>query len=157
MEIAELLGEKYKYLYNSVPTTESELYEINSTIKNHIINVDVNVAITPHIIETCSKRLKRGKDDGNHGFKSDHIIDGSKKLFLYLSLFFRTMIVHGYNPSDLLISTIISIPKDLKGSLSKSDHYRGISLVSSICKLFDYVIINLYDKQLKTSDMQFGF
>ena len=34
---------------------------------------------------------------------------------------------------------------------------RGISLVNSIGKLFDYVIINLYDKQLKTSDMQFGF
>ena len=101
--------------------------------------------------------MKRGKDDGNYGFKSDHIINGSKKLFLYLSLLFRTMIVHGYNPSDLLLSTIIYILKDLKGSLSKSDNYRGISLVNSICKLFDYVIIKLYDKQMKTSDMQFGF
>ena len=79
VEIAELLAEKYKYLYNSVPTTESELCEINSTIKHHITNVDV--AITPHIIETCTKRLKCGKDDGNHGFKSDHIINGSKKYF----------------------------------------------------------------------------
>ena len=78
MEIAELLAEKYKYLYNSVPTTESEMYEINSTIKNHITNVDVDVAITSYNIETCTKRLKRGKDDGNHGFKSDHIINGSK-------------------------------------------------------------------------------
>ena len=42
---------------------------------------NVDVAITPHIIETCTKKLKRGKDDGNHGFKSDHIINGSKKLF----------------------------------------------------------------------------
>ena len=132
VEIAELLAEKYKYLYSSVPTTESELPEINSTIKHHITNVDVYVVITPHIIETCTKRLKRGKDDGNHGFKSDHIINGSKKLVLYLSLLFRTMIVHGYNPSDLLLSTIISIPKDLKGSLSKSDNYRAISLVNSI-------------------------
>ena len=47
------------------------------------------------------------------------------------------MLVHGYNPSDLLLSTIISISKDLMGSLSKSDNYRGISLVNSICKLFD--------------------
>ena len=29
--------------------------------------------------------------------------------------------------------------------------------IINICKLFDYVIINLYDKQLKTSDMQLGF
>ena len=74
MEIAELLAEKYKYLYNRVPNKESKLYEINSTIKNHIINVDVD-------IETCTKRLKRGTDDGNHGFKSDHIINGSKKFY----------------------------------------------------------------------------
>ena len=78
-----------------------------------------------------------------------------KKLCLYLSLLFRTMLVHGYNPSALLLLTMISIPKDIMGSLSKSDNYRGISLVNSICKLFDYVIINLYDKQLKTSDIQF--
>ena len=56
------------------------------------------------------------------------------------------MLVHGYNPSDLLLLTIISIPKDLKDSLSKRDNYRGICGVNSICKLFDYVIINLYDK-----------
>ena len=68
-KIAELLAEKYNYLYNSVLTTESEVYEKNSTIKNHITNVDLDVAITPHIIETCTKRLKRGKDDGNHGLK----------------------------------------------------------------------------------------
>ena len=63
------------------------------------------------------------------------------------------MFVHGYNPSDLLLLTIIYIPKDLKGSLSNSDNYRGISLVNSISKYFDYVIINLYDKLLNTSDM----
>ena len=97
VEIAELLAEKYKYLYNSVPTMESELDELNNTINNHITNVDVDIAIKPHIIETCTKRLKRGKDDGNYGFKLDLIINGSKKLFLYLSLLFRTMVVHGYN------------------------------------------------------------
>ena len=71
VEITELLVEKNKYLYNNAPTKESEPYEINSTIKNHLTNVDVDIAITPHIIETCTKRLKRGKDYGNYGFKSD--------------------------------------------------------------------------------------
>ena len=65
------------------------------------------------------------------------------------------MIVHGYNPSDLLLLTIMSIPKDMKGSLAKSDNYRGISLINSMCKLFDYVIIDLYDTEFQTSDMQF--
>ena len=34
------------------------------------------------------------------------IINGSQKLFIYLSLLFRTMFVLGYNPSDLLHLTI---------------------------------------------------
>ena len=64
------------------------------------------------------------------------------------------MIIHGYYPSDLLL--IIYIPKYLNDSLSKSDNYCGISLVNNLnCKFLDYVIIHLYDKQLKTSDMQF--
>ena len=67
------------------------------------------------------------------------------------------MLVHGYNPSDLLLLTIISNPKDLKGSLSKSDNYQGISFVNSICKLFDYVIINLYDKQFKHQTCNLDF
>ena len=39
----------------------------------------------------------------------------------------------------------------------KLRNYRGISLVNSICKLFDYVTINVYDIQLKPWDMQFVF
>ena len=53
----------------------------------------------------------------------------------------RILCLHGYNPSDLLLLTIISIPNDLKGSLSKSDNYRDISLVNSICKLFHHLLL----------------
>ena len=54
------------------------------------------------------------------------------------------MLTHGFNPDDLLRSTIISIPKDSRGSLCSSDNYRGISLSNSICKLFDYVFIHMH-------------
>ena len=64
----------------------------------------------------------------------------------------------------LLLSTIISIPKDIRGSMNSSDNYRGISLYNSNCKLYDYVllyyyyyIIDLNMDYLKTDDMQFGF
>ena len=62
-----------------------------------------------------------------------------------------------FNPEDLLLSTIISIPKDNRGSMNYSDNYRGISLSNSICKLYDYVFIHLNMDYLKTVDMQFGF
>ena len=54
-------------------------------------------------------------------------------------------------------STIVSIPKDNKTSLSGSDKYRGISLFNSLSKLFDHIILLKYSKQLQLSDMQFGY
>ena len=41
--------------------------------------------------------------------------------------------------------------------MNSSDKYRGISLSNSICKLYDYVYIDLNMDYLKTDDMQFGF
>ena len=67
------------------------------------------------------------------------------------------MFVHGYYPSELLKSTIISLPKDKTASLSSSSNYRGISLFNSICKLYDYAIIDICGDSLDTCDMQYGF
>ena len=69
----------------------------------------------------------------------------------------NTMISHGYTPTVLLKSTILSIPKDNKASLSNSDNYRGVSLFNSINQLFDHIILYLYKDQFQSSDMQFGY
>ena len=58
-------------------------------------------------------------------------------------LLFNAMLFHGYYPSELLKSTIISLPKDKTASLSSSNNYRDISLFNSICKMYDYVIIDI--------------
>ena len=62
---------------------------------------------------------------------------------------FRSIIFHGDYQDNLLKSTIISIPKD-----ANVDNYKGVSLSNSINKLFDYVIIELYQNTLVSSDMQ---
>ena len=64
---------------------------------------------------------------------------------------------HGHTPADLLISTIVSIPKENKASLSVSDNYRSISFFNSLRKLFDHIILLKYSKQLQSSDMQIGY
>ena len=53
------------------------------------------------------------------------------------------MITHGYSARDLRISSILSIPKDMKSSLTSSD-------------IFDYTILDLRNDYFMTSDMQFG-
>ena len=80
-----------------------------------------------------------------------------KRLHILLSMLFKSMLIHGYNANDLALSSIISIPKDIRSSLSSSDNYRGIYLFIGICKLFDYVIMHTCNDYLYTSDMQFGF
>ena len=50
---------------------------------------------------------------------------------------------HGYNAKDLILSSIISIPKDMKTSLSSSTNYRGISLFNAIGKVFE--LCNIID------------
>ena len=67
------------------------------------------------------------------------------------------MLVHGYYPSELLKSTIISLPKDKTASISSSSNYRGISLFKRICKLYDYAIIDICGDFLDMCDMQYGF
>ena len=101
------------------------------------------ILITPDIISDCVKQLNKGKDDGNHRFKSHHSIQGGHRLYTYLSILFNTMIKHGYNPRELLLSSIILI--------------RGISLFNAICKVYDHAIIFLCYNKFITSDMQFGF
>ena len=129
---------------------------ICSTIRNDTAHAD-DIRITVDIIKTCIKKLKRHKDDGKHGFHSDHLIHGSNRMFVILCLMFNSMLTHGYTPDDLLLSTIIYIPKDNKGSMSSSDNYRDISMSNSLCKLFDYIFIELNADSLKTDDKQFGF
>ena len=73
--------------------------------------------LIPHlIIRQCVIRLKSGKRDVDIGFRSDHLINGSQRLFA----------------------------KDSVASLTRSDNYRGISLFNSICKLFDRGILFLF-------------
>ena len=67
------------------------------------------------------------------------------------------MLLHGYTPTVLLKSSIISIPKDVKVSLSNIDNYRGIALFNYICKLYDNITLFLNGNYLNTSDMQFGY
>ena len=44
----------------------------------------------------------------------------------------------------------------MKYSPTSSDNYRGIPLFNSICKVYDYTILDLCNYYFMTSDMQFG-
>ena len=47
-------------------------------------NVELDNRVNFDIIQRCIKKLKPHKDDGNYGFKSDHLINGSYKTIYYV-------------------------------------------------------------------------
>ena len=67
------------------------------------------------------------------------------------------MIVHGIVFDDLLVSSIVPIPKGKNINCSVSVNYRGIALSSILGKLFDRIVLNRYADKLITSQYQFGF
>ena len=79
-----------------------------------------------------------------------------KRLHILLSMLFKCVVIPDYNATDLILSSIISIPKYKRCSLSSSDNYRGISLFYAICT-FDYVIMHTCHDYLYTSEMQLWF
>ena len=76
-------------------------------------------------------------------------------MFVIHCLMINSMLTHGLTSDALLLSTIISISKDNRGSMSRtySDNYRGISLSNRLCKLNNYILLGLNADSLKTDDM----
>ena len=98
-----------------------------------------------------------GKHDGDLGYFSDHIVNASKKYYVFLSLLFKTMLSHSCVPSGLLLSTVTPIPKNKNKSLCNSNNYRGIALSNILGKLFDIILLKNNEELFNTSELQFGF
>ena len=138
---------------------KSVLSDINNKVSsnccNHTCYNTHNIDVSE--VEVAVKSLKPGKSDGTYDQKSNHIINGPKILFVWLSLLFNGMLRHGIVPSSFLVSSVIPIPKCKNKSLNSSENYRGIALSSLIGKLFDLVVFKSNCNVLRTSDYQFGF
>ena len=165
--IGSLFHEKYKNLYNCVSYNDRQMtalkVEIDNLVSDHDLKCfNTSTICTEHnihvsnIIDSIS-RLKRGKNDGNRGHFSDHIINGTPKLYIYLSILFHTMLSHGCVPGDFLISTLVPIPKNKRKSLNNSENYRAIALSSILGKLFDNILLVKCNRVFETSDLQYGF
>ena len=67
---------------------------------------------------------------------SDSITNGPHKLYVYMSLLYKVILMHSYIPKDLYIATMFPLPK-VKGFACNSDKYRPITLGNCLLKLLD--------------------
>ncbi len=101
--------------------------------------------------------LKHGKTDDSEGLYSDHLINGSYSLYVYITIIFNAMLIHDISPESMLLGTMVPIPKYKRQSLCNSDNYRAITLGSIIGKILDWIILIKEDQSLSSSSLQFGF
>ena len=113
--------------------------------------------ITPIDVRIAVDHLKSGKWDGFEGLCSDHFINGTKRLYVFLSLIFTLFLSHGVTPDSLILGTMIPIPKDKKKSFCSSSNYRAIALSSILNKILDWIILLKEHKSLSIYPLQFGF
>ena len=165
-EIANHFQDKFRNLYNSVPTADRKLDELSERI-NHKIAVSCNSSVKDnnlhcHIVNKndvsmAVKKLKSDKSDVEGRVLSNNYIHGTDHLFMYLSFLFSSMINHGYAPATFLQSNMVPIPKGARANVTDSNMYRSIAISSIMSKILDNVIIEQQQLSLATSSYQFGF
>ena len=111
--------------------------------------------VTPNDIVQSIAKLKKSRS-GN--IPTRFIKDASKCIAPSLSVLFNKSLTEGLFPTNLKISRISAIYKG-KGSRSNPDHYRPISVLSVVARLFEKLVHNQLFTFLKTklSHVQSGF
>ena len=110
-------------------------------------------------LNTAIKSLKRDKSCGNDGIVNEFIINAPLYVKDFLLLLFNAILSFEYVPDKWCIGTIIPIFKS--GDKGEVNNYRGITLLSIVCKLFTKIMnsrLNLWAENEKIlTESQFGF
>ena len=148
----------YERLYNSVDDKENlmaVLQHLNININSSNLN-DVEM-ITPKLIEQAISKLKNDKTDPIFQFNSNCLKNAPSNLCVHLAKLFKMFLIHGHVSMIIMVSTVIPLIKDKLGDINSSNNYRSIAMGSLILKIFDWVILLLFDKNLSTDELQFGY
>ena len=148
----------YSQLYNSVKDendVDTISRKINCSISDESLeHVDL---VTPNLIEDIIKKIKNNKNDPVFSFNTDCIKRAPPIFFAHIANIIKASLIHGHMSESLLIATIIPLIKDKKGDIESSDNYRSIALSSVILKVFDWVMLTLFEDILALDDLQFSY
>ena len=157
-DIAELFKQKYQDLYTSVPSSDDEMNKINGYIDDTIQMTQLcDHIIFESDVTKAINHLKDGKSDGDKGLISNHVKYAPKRLHAIIAILLNTSTKHGHLPCELLVSTLTSIPKNIRHNVCDIENYRGIALSSCVSKIHDIIILNRYSQHFSTSHMQYAF
>ena len=131
-----------------------DLY-LNENLFIEDLDIDVNI----EELNATIKTLKTNKSGGNDGIINEFIINAPLFVRDFIVLLFNTIIRLEYIPEKWCIGTIVPVFKS--GDQGEVNNYRGITLISVICKLFTKIMNSRLNKWAEKNNVlteaQFGF
>ena len=155
---ANKFAEVYGKLYNSTndkDDTENIFREIQSSVDAS--SLQEVALVTPELIKNVIGEIKSNKNDPVFQFNSNCIKRAPKSFHLHMANIIKLFLIHGHVSETLLIATIVPLLKDKQGDIQSSDNYRSIALSSVVLKIFDWVVLTLFEEQLGLDDLQFSY
>ena len=155
---AERFANVYEKLYNSTDDQE-EIQTITDEVESYIDTnslADVD-KVTETLIADVIRELKPNKNDPVFTFNSNCIKHAPSSLHMHLANMIRCLLVHGHVSDIFLGAMIIPLIKDKLGDVEASDNYRSIALSSVILKIFDWIVMTLFEKTLRLDELQFSY
>jgi hypothetical protein len=156
-KVANMWYTHYKNLLNSSKDCSDRQLVLDKFRQIHNDNFAFESFITPINVKDAIKGLKKGKAVGRDALAGEHFIYCSSRVYVLLSMLFSCSIFHGYLPSEMLDTIIVPIIKDKKGDITDKDNYRPVALTCIMSKVFEIVLLNVYEEYLATSPNLFGF
>ena len=136
---------------------KNEVYDFLSKEDSFIEELDIEVTLDE--LNNEVKNLKQNKSGGHDGIINEFIINAPSYIRDFIVLMFNTIISLEYIPENWCIGTIIPVFKS--GDQGEVNNYRGITLISVICKLFTKIMnsrLNRWaEKNYVLTEAQFGF
>ena len=124
-------------------TPDEDVMNFNERYVNEEFGImfdELNVEFSEEEILKSIKQLKTNKSSGPDRLINEFFIHGKNVLLPILLSLFNKIFENGTFPNDWSEGYIIPLHK--KGSRSEAENYRGITLLSSLGKLFTRVINN---------------
>jgi len=126
------------------------------TANNIMINY-VGYQVTVQNVYRCISKMKLHKAEYLDNITSEHLRYGGPHLAVHLCLLFNCMMHHCFVPREFCKGIILPLLKNKHGDATDINRYRGITLSPVILKLFEAVLLHLYNEFLSSDSLQFGF
>ena len=129
--------EHFKNVYSTGERNIEGTVESNSNVKeneNHVLNMQ----ISEEEVERAISNLKPRKAPGLDGITSEMLKAGGKTVISFLEKLFNQIFDKGIYPKEWAKAIVIPIFK--KGDANNPDNYRGVSLISILCKCYTSIL-----------------